>query len=271
MVDALASKIDLAPGEFIAYRCPKCEFITLDRSEATCEGCGQKRALPAHETAAEHRLCVTCGYMLPKCKCSGQKPTRKYLAVPIPRCTGPHDLQLTDAYGDDAKHCTVCGIAEYQLPVKTPAPLVGDWTESSDPCDWATAFSEMARDHGHVMDARVMVTWFQAAMLRSRQCAETEARATYPLDKVGWICSVCRGWNPTGEQFCIHSHLPLKQRPAESAHEAVTAPRNLMRYKVQQDQGQYCLKGCPDGDLVDYSAYEALLRRLPDKTEGSPR
>jgi hypothetical protein len=34
------------------------------------------------------------------------------------------------------------------------------------------------------------------------------------------------------------------------------------RYRVQQDKGEYCLKGCADGDLVDYSAYEALLRRF---------
>lgn len=34
------------------------------------------------------------------------------------------------------------------------------------------------------------------------------------------------------------------------------------RYKVQQDQGKYCLKGCDDGDLVDWSAYEALQREL---------
>ena len=36
---------------------------------------------------------------------------------------------------------------------------------------------------------------------------------------------------------------------------------NLMRYKIQQDKGKYCLKGCDDGDLVDYSAYAALEAR----------
>lgn len=33
------------------------------------------------------------------------------------------------------------------------------------------------------------------------------------------------------------------------------------RYKVQQDQGKYCLKGCDDGDLVDYAAYAAMEER----------
>ena len=32
----------------------------------------------------------------------------------------------------------------------------------------------------------------------------------------------------------------------------------LIRYKVQQDKGVYCLKGCDDGDLVDYSAFAVL-------------
>lgn len=36
------------------------------------------------------------------------------------------------------------------------------------------------------------------------------------------------------------------------------------RYKVQQDKGIYCLKGCDDGDLVDWGEYEALQRRLAD-------
>lgn len=35
----------------------------------------------------------------------------------------------------------------------------------------------------------------------------------------------------------------------------------LNRYKIQQDKGKYCLKGCDDGDLVDYSAYAALEAR----------
>ena len=31
-----------------------------------------------------------------------------------------------------------------------------------------------------------------------------------------------------------------------------------IRYKVQQDKGEYCLKACADGDLVDWSSYAAL-------------
>jgi hypothetical protein len=33
------------------------------------------------------------------------------------------------------------------------------------------------------------------------------------------------------------------------------------RYKIQQNKGEYCLKGCDDGDLVDYSSYAALEAR----------
>lgn len=36
-------------------------------------------------------------------------------AQAVPRCVGPHDLQPTEAYGDDSSHCSRCGIAEYQL------------------------------------------------------------------------------------------------------------------------------------------------------------
>ena len=48
----------------------------------------------------------------------------------------------------------------------------------------------------------------------------------------------------------------------------------LMRYKVQQDKGQYCLKGCDDGDLVDYSRYAfdlAAARELVSQLEGALR
>lgn len=31
-----------------------------------------------------------------------------------------------------------------------------------------------------------------------------------------------------------------------------------MRYKIQQNKGKYCLKGCADGDLVDTSSYLRL-------------
>lgn len=31
------------------------------------------------------------------------------------------------------------------------------------------------------------------------------------------------------------------------------------RYKIQQDKGKYCLKGCDDGDLMDYASHEALF------------
>jgi hypothetical protein len=44
--------------------------------------------------------------------------------------------------------------------------------------------------------------------------------------------------------------------------EPLAIPKNVVRYKVQQDHGKYCLKGCDDGDLVDWSAYEALLRTV---------
>lgn len=37
--------------------------------------------------------------------------------------------------------------------------------------------------------------------------------------------------------------------------------KTVVRYKIQQDKGQYCLKACEDGDLVDYAEYEALRRR----------
>lgn len=47
---------------------------------------------------------------------------------------------------------------------------------------------------------------------------------------------------------------------------SVKLPPNVTRYKVVQDKGEYCLKGCPDGDLVDFSAYAALLA----KSSGEP-
>ena len=34
------------------------------------------------------------------------------------------------------------------------------------------------------------------------------------------------------------------------------------RYRIQQDMGQYCLKQCDDGDLVDYAEAKAIIERL---------
>lgn len=36
----------------------------------------------------------------------------------------------------------------------------------------------------------------------------------------------------------------------------------VRRYRIQQDRGRYCLKGCDDGDLVDWGEYAALQRQL---------
>jgi hypothetical protein len=47
-----------------------------------------------------------------------------------------------------------------------------------------------------------------------------------------------------------------------AASEPLPVPANAFRYKIQQNQGEYCLKMCDDGDLVDWSSYEALLRRV---------
>lgn len=52
------------------------------------------------------------------------------------------------------------------------------------------------------------------------------------------------------------------ERIAREASAVETFGNPPQRYKVQQDNGEYALKGCADGDLVDYNTYEALLRRL---------
>jgi len=36
----------------------------------------------------------------------------------------------------------------------------------------------------------------------------------------------------------------------------------VCRYKIQQDRGDFCLKGCPDGDLTDYANFDAALKVL---------
>lgn len=64
----------LLPGEFIAYRCSKCEFITLDCHEPTCEGCGRKRPLPATETIEP----------LPPRKRTGERPADNALSLHSP-------------------------------------------------------------------------------------------------------------------------------------------------------------------------------------------
>lgn len=35
-----------------------------------------------------------------------------------------------------------------------------------------------------------------------------------------------------------------------------------MRYRIQQDKGDYCLKGCADGDLMDYAEHAHIVERL---------
>jgi len=42
---------------------------------------------------------------------------------------------------------------------------------------------------------------------------------------------------------------------------------NVVRYKIQQRNGEYCLKAQPDGDLVDYSAYKALMEKRGQRAE----
>jgi hypothetical protein len=39
-------------------------------------------------------------------------------------------------------------------------------------------------------------------------------------------------------------------------------PSNPIRYRIQQDKGEYCLKGCDDGDLVDWGEYAVLQREI---------
>lgn len=61
---------------------------------------------------------------------------------------------------------------------------------------------------------------------------------------------------------CGASSAPNPSWHATGCPEYVAAPaRKVNRYKIQQDKGQYCLKGCDDGDLVDYSAYAAMEER----------
>lgn len=66
---------------------------------------------------------------------------------------------------------------------------INAWTESSDPCDWAKAFCEMARDLGHDIDPRVMVTWFHAAMLRTASKRATFQVRNGPVDMPCDHCS----------------------------------------------------------------------------------
>lgn len=42
----------------------------------------------------------------------------------------------------------------------------------------------------------------------------------------------------------------------------------IHRYKIQQDKGQYCLKGCDNGDLTDYSALVWAVRHYGTHDEG---
>lgn len=78
--------------------------------------------------------------------------------------------------------------------------------------------------------------------------------------------------HPMGDPGNYYKHMER-----DEAHKALmarlapepagTASFNVTRYKVVQDKGEYCLKGCPDGDLVDFSAYAALLNRCNTPTK----
>jgi hypothetical protein len=39
----------------------------------------------------------------------------------------------------------------------------------------------------------------------------------------------------------------------------------VKRYTIQQTAGDYCLKGCHDGDLVDWTSYDALAAELENE------
>lgn len=61
-------------------------------------------------------------------QCADSFEETKAPAQPVPRCTGPHDLQRNpDDSADPTRYCTVCGIAEYQLKAK--APLIEPGTD----------------------------------------------------------------------------------------------------------------------------------------------
>jgi hypothetical protein len=65
---------------------------------------------------------------------------------------------------------------------ETVRAIVGDWTQSPDPRDWAMAFCEMSKDQGHDLDPRVMFTWFQGAM-SVRTSAERQPGTTAALEQ----------------------------------------------------------------------------------------
>lgn len=96
-------------GEYDVYLDPSAPGLTQETSER-CTACGH---LDRYHFDDGHGN-VVCRF-LKDCACVHRiEPLSP--VKPVPRCTGPHDLQPTDAYGDNIRHCTVCGIAEYQLP-----------------------------------------------------------------------------------------------------------------------------------------------------------
>lgn len=43
------------------------------------------------------------------------------------------------------------------------------------------------------------------------------------------------------------------------------------RYRIQQNSGEYCLKGCDDGDLMDYTEHAAIVERITHERDEAER
>lgn len=101
-------------------------------------------------------------------------------------------------------------------------------------------------------------------------CGGTDTACGIADEEFGrfWVECICGARGPTVETLKDARPAWNKRLAPEPAG---TASFNVTRYKVVQDKGEYCLKGCPDGDLVDFSAYAALLNRCNTPTKAAIR
>jgi hypothetical protein len=129
----------------------------------------------------------------------------KRLACEYPGCSNPNDR--------DHRHAI--GTAQKAAPAEIGEPYAGDSLQR--------LIADMRATADAVRDKQSVYPWITQWIERLEGLtngAETPAAVIlpYPTDKVGWICSICHGWNVHRDKYCAHSHLPTSLKANSCSH-----------------------------------------------------
>jgi hypothetical protein len=87
---------------------------------------------------------------------------------------------------------------------------------------------------------------------------EVDRLKTYPTDRDGWICSICRGWNGSKTRVCLLDHSHLWTAPGS----AQKTPRADIDPDAAHDRGY--LAGAQAALVIAHQSMQAAERWLAD-------